>query len=38
MVEAWGVTHLTFEDDSIPCILLTNLGQLSTWGPPGFGL
>jgi hypothetical protein len=38
MVEAGGVTLLTFEDESIPCILLANLGQLSTWGLPGFGL
>jgi hypothetical protein len=37
-VEAWGVAHLTFEDESIPCILLANFGQLSAWRPPGFGL
>jgi hypothetical protein len=37
MAEAWGVAHLTFEDESVPYIL-ANLGQLSTWGPPGFGL
>jgi hypothetical protein len=36
--EAWVVAHLTFEDESVPCILLANLGQLSTWGPPVFGL
>jgi hypothetical protein len=32
VVEVWGVTHLTFEDESM------NLGQLSTWEPPGFRL
>jgi hypothetical protein len=37
MAEAWAVTHLTFEDTSI-LYILANLGQLSTWGPPGFGL
>jgi hypothetical protein len=37
-VEASGVTHLTFEDKSVLCILLINLGQLSTWEPPGFEL
>jgi hypothetical protein len=38
MVQDWGAAHLTFEDESIGCILLANLGQLSSWGPPGFGL
>jgi hypothetical protein len=38
MVEASDVGHLTFEDKSILCILFANLGQLSTWELPGFGL
>jgi hypothetical protein len=34
MVEAREVTHLTFEDEPVLCILLANLGQQSYLGTP----
>jgi hypothetical protein len=32
--EPWGVTHLTFEDESIPCFLLAILDQVFYLGTP----